>query len=116
MQEDQPRMRAEESSDVLDAQTLCELYVERVFRFASMVSKGSADSEDLAQEALERAIRAIDSYDGRRGSVDAWLWQIVVNAARDAGRVERRRQLSFERMVALLPRRVSDDASDLDSA
>jgi RNA polymerase sigma-70 factor (ECF subfamily) len=116
MQAAQPRVAAFEVADRLDAQKLCELYSERVYRFASMVSKGSVDSEDLAQEALERAIRAIDSYDGRRGSVDAWLWQIVVNAARDAGRVERRRQLSFERMVALLPRSVPDEVSDLDSA
>ncbi len=80
-----------------------------------MVSKGSADSEDLAQEALERAIRAVDSYDNRRGPVDAWLWRIVVNAARDAGRVERRRQLSFDRLAALMPRPVPDEAWHLDS-
>lgn len=116
MQAAQSKAATVEVADRLDAQKLCELYSERVYRFASMVSKGGADSEDLAQEALERAIRAIDLYDSRRGTVDAWLWQIVVNAARDAGRVELRRQLSFERMVALLPRRISDDVSDLGSA
>jgi RNA polymerase sigma-70 factor (ECF subfamily) len=99
----------------LDARTLCELYVERVYRFASMVSKGTLDSEDLAQEALERAVRAIDSFDPDRASVEAWLWQIVVNVARDAGRVERRRQLAFDRMVALLPRPSIDDSAELDS-
>jgi RNA polymerase sigma-70 factor (ECF subfamily) len=116
MQAAQSKAATFEVADRLDAQMLCELYSKRVYRFASMVSKGSVDSEDLAQEALERAIRAIDLYDSRRGTVEAWLWQIVVNAARDAGRVERRRQLSFERMVALLPRQVSEELSDLDSA
>jgi RNA polymerase sigma-70 factor (ECF subfamily) len=116
MQAAQSKAATFEVADRLDAQMLCELYSKRVYRFASMVSKGSVDSEDLAQEALERAIRAIDLYDSRRGTVEAWLWQIVVNAARDAGRVERRRQLSFERMVALLPRQVSEELSDLDPA
>ena len=116
MQAAQSNAATFEVADRLDAQKLCELYTKRVYRFASMVSKGSVDSEDLAQEALERAIRAIGLYDASRGTVDAWLWQIVVNAARDAGRVERRRQLSFERMVALLPRAVPVEVLDLDSA
>ena len=80
MQAAQSKAATVEVADRLDAQKLCELYSERVYRFASMVSKGSVDSEDLAQDALERAIRAIGLYDSRRGTVDAWLWQIVVDS------------------------------------
>ena len=115
MRDVQPRLMSFGLGDRLNAASLCELYAERVYRFASMVSKGAVDAEDLAQEALERAIRSIDSYDSRRGSVESWLWQIVVNTARDAGRVERRRQLSLDRMVALLPRPTRGDVAALDS-
>jgi RNA polymerase sigma-70 factor (ECF subfamily) len=45
---------------------------------------GDADAaEDAVQEAFVRAVRKRASYDGR-GSVNGWVWRIVVNAARDA--------------------------------
>jgi RNA polymerase sigma-70 factor, ECF subfamily len=100
----------------LDAERLCDLYTERVYRFASMVSNRAADAEDLAQDALERAIRALDRYDSERGPVEAWLWRIVVNAARDRGRAERRRRLLLDRVAALLPRRAIESDPAIDAA
>ena len=41
--------------------------------------------EDAVQDAFANALRKRRSYRGR-GSLEAWVWQIVVNAARDAGR------------------------------
>ncbi len=89
---DRPALRAEE---------LCRTYAERVFRFAAMVARGNAEAEDIAQEALLKAIRKLDAYDPRRGSVETWLWSIVVSAARDAGRAAGRRVALWERLTRL---------------
>jgi RNA polymerase sigma factor (sigma-70 family) len=72
-----------------DAQELCERYAHRIYRFAAMVARGDVEAEDLAHDALIKAIRRLALY--ARGSVDAWLWRIVVNTARDAGLTARRR-------------------------
>ncbi len=68
-----------------------------------MVSTSSGDAEDLAQDALERAIRGLKTFDPAKGDLDAWLWRIVVNAGRDAGRVARRERAVFERLTGLWP-------------
>lgn len=74
-----------------DAQELCERYAHRIYRFAAMVARGDVEAEDLAHDALIKAIRRLPMYDPARGSVEAWLWRIVVNTARDAGLTARRR-------------------------
>jgi RNA polymerase sigma-70 factor (ECF subfamily) len=81
----------------LTPEVLCARYAARVYRFAAMVAAGDVEAEDLAQEALVRAIRNLGRFDARRGSVETWLWRIVVNAAIDAGRVSTRRRLLWER-------------------
>jgi RNA polymerase sigma-70 factor (ECF subfamily) len=83
----------------LTAELLLGRYSTRVHRFAVMVSPRGAEPDDLAQQALLRALEAINSFDPRRGTLDAWLWQIVVNVGRDAGRVVRRRELLVERLA-----------------
>ena len=89
---------AEASGDrPLTAEVLCARYAQRVYRFAAMVAAGGIEAEDLAQDALVRAIRNLGRFDARRGSVETWLWRIVVNAAIDAGRVSTRRRLLWER-------------------
>lgn len=79
------------------AEELAAAYLPRVHRYAVMVSP-AADAEDLAQQAMIRAIERLPGFDPRRGSLDAWLWRIVVNLGRDAGRVARRRDLLVERL------------------
>jgi len=81
----------------LTPEVLCARYAHRVYRFAAMVAAGDVEAEDLAQDALVRAIRNLGRFDARRGSVETWLWRIVVNAATDAGRVSTRRRLLWER-------------------
>ncbi len=66
-----------------------------------------AEAEDLAQTALEKALRALPRFDPERGKAEAWLWRIVVNVARDAGRSARRRHSLMERLVALRDRHPS---------
>lgn len=80
----------------LTADALCQTYAPRVYKFAQLVSTDSTDAEDLAQDALERAIRGLNTFNPARGEVEGWLWRIVVNAGRDAGRIAGRQRLVFE--------------------
>lgn len=72
---------------------LCAQYATRVARFASMAAGNDADADDIAQDALLKAIGALDRYDPQRGSLDAWLFRIVANTARDTGRRARVRDM-----------------------
>jgi RNA polymerase sigma-70 factor (ECF subfamily) len=92
-------------------------YAERVHRFAAMVTRNDQDSEDLAQEALVKALRSLPRLDPSRGQLEAWVWRIVINTARDAGRVRRRRLLLSERwardeLVSTGVRTVEGDAME----
>lgn len=68
----------------LTADELCGRHAAQVCRFAALMSPSAQDAEDLAQEALLRAVRSLDRFDAARGPVGAWLWRIVANAAKDA--------------------------------
>lgn len=83
----------------LTAEVLCELYAKRIYKFAQLISADSRNAEDLAQDALERAIRGLKSFDPTKGEIEGWLWRIVINASRDAGRIAGRQQLAFERLA-----------------
>jgi RNA polymerase sigma-70 factor (ECF subfamily) len=78
------------------AEALCHAYAGRVYKFAQLISENASDAEDLAQDALERAIRGFKTFNPARGDVEGWLWRIVVNAGRDAGRIAGRQRLVFE--------------------
>ena len=73
-------------------------YWESAYRFAAMVARDDQDSADIAQEALAAAIRRFDRFDPARGSFDAWLWRIVLNTARDAGRASVRHTSLLDRL------------------
>jgi RNA polymerase sigma-70 factor (ECF subfamily) len=82
------------TSGTITAEELCERYAQSVCRFAALAAGSSSDADDLAQEALLRAVRSLRSYDASRGSMEAWLWRIVANAAKDsASRRQRVRDL-----------------------
>jgi len=83
----------------LTAEAFAATYTERVHRFAVLVSPRTSDPDDLAQEALARVLARLDRYDPRRGAMEAWLWQIVLNLARDAGRAAGRSELLLGRLA-----------------
>src|ERR1700687_1589380 len=83
----------------LTAEELCRRYAPSVCRFAAMIARSSPDADDLAQDALLRAVRAIRRYDPARGTPEAWLWRIVVNAARDSARRRDRARNLIERLT-----------------
>lgn len=74
-------------------------YAERIHRFAAMVTGNDQDSADLAQEAVWKALRGLRRRDPSKGTLEAWVWRIVVNTARDAGRLKKRRLAIRERWL-----------------
>ena len=101
------------SQPALDANEFAVAYAERVHRFAAMVMRNDQDSADLAQEALIKAIRALPRFDPAKGSVEAWVWRIVINTARDAGRLSTRRHLLRERVFQ--DQRISTDERSVET-
>jgi RNA polymerase sigma-70 factor (ECF subfamily) len=98
-------------------ETFAAQYLGRVHRFAVMVSPLGVEPDDLAQEAMVRALANLDRFDPSRGSMDVWLWRIVVNLARDAGRMAGRTELLIERLATQSGMRsveVSAEAAALD--
>jgi RNA polymerase sigma-70 factor (ECF subfamily) len=91
-------------SGALTAEELCRRYTPSVCRFAAMIAGSATDADDLAQDALLRAVRAIRSYDSSRGTAEAWLWRIVVNSARDSARRRERARDLLEQLTFLAPR------------
>jgi len=94
------------------AEELCRIYSASVCRFAGMVSPSPADADDLAQDALLRAVRSLSTYDPARGSMETWLWRIVSNAARDAaGRRQRLRDVVLR--LGIMTPRESESVEDV---
>jgi RNA polymerase sigma-70 factor (ECF subfamily) len=79
-------------------EVLCAVYAERVCRFAAVVAGRDTDPEDIAQDALLKAVTKLDRFDPARGSMEGWLWRIVANTAKDAMRRARLRALLAERL------------------
>lgn len=57
-------------------------------RAAAAIAGDRAAGEDAVQDAFAKAVRKWRSYRGR-GPLEAWVWRIVVNTARDARRSRR---------------------------
>jgi RNA polymerase sigma factor (sigma-70 family) len=61
------------------------LYRARYRQFVRVATAiaGEQKAHDVVQETFTRAIRSSGSYRGE-GTVEAWLWQVLINAARGA--------------------------------
>jgi RNA polymerase sigma-70 factor (ECF subfamily) len=80
-----PGERARAADDAFERFVVPELDV--LLRVAMSLTRNSADAEDLVQDTLLRAYRAVDRFDGRYPR--AWLLTIMRNA--QVNRVRRRR-------------------------
>ena len=95
----------------------------RFLRVAAAILRDEQLAEEAVHDAFVRALRHRHGFD-RRGSLEAWLWRIVVNEARRRRTIERaapvtaldeaaapatanghREAGAVEAMVALLPER-----------
>jgi len=75
------------------------LYRSRVQEFRRVAAAIAGDRElgcEAVQEAFAKALRRRRSHRGT-GTLEAWVWRIVVNAARDA---RRRRPVLLESLAA----------------
>ena len=84
------RLAASGDRDAFDA--LIAPRLDRLFRLALAITRSHADARDATQEACVKAWQALPRLRDQ-GRVDAWLNQIVVNAARMAVRSRSRRQV-----------------------
>jgi len=69
------------------------LYRERLPEFTRAAAAIAGDEEagrDAVQEAFAKALRKRSRFRSE-GNLEAWVWRIVVNAARDAARRRRRK-------------------------
>src|SRR2546423_14106361 len=74
----------------------------KFLRVAVAILRDEQVAEDVVHDAFVRALRHRRGFD-ERGSLEAWLWRIVVNEAR--------RRRSLERRGPLSPQPLLDSAS-----
>lgn len=89
------------------------LYRERLPDFTRAATAIAGDEEsgrDAVQEAFAKALRKRRRFRGE-GNLEAWVWPIVINAARDAGRRRRRKLVAPPHGVLQL--QTSDGPLDL---
>src|SRR3954452_15767214 len=84
-----PLAASEEQVDDFDA--LYRRTFPRVYAYAASLLRDRSAAEEVTAQAFERAYRKRRSYRPRRGTVEAWLFGIVRNAALDELRRRRRR-------------------------
>jgi len=74
-------------------------YQDRLYAFALRFCGNREDAEEVAQDAFVRAYRALKTYPAERVrtlALRAWLYQIVLNVARNRYRRKRHRTVSLE--------------------
>lgn len=103
-------------ASAVDATAIATLYQERFRAFVggayAVVGEPEA-ARDVVQEAFARALRDRRRFRGE-GTLEAWLWRIVVNVARDVARRSRFADLSADELAELATLGGEpNDASDL---
>jgi RNA polymerase sigma-70 factor, ECF subfamily len=96
-------IRAGSQGDQQAVETLFRRYQRRLFQTAMRVLGNSADAEDVLQDAMLSAYRALAHFEGR-SQFSSWLTRIVINAA-----LMRRRALKSRAMESLDAAPDSDD-------
>jgi RNA polymerase sigma-70 factor (ECF subfamily) len=74
-------------------------------RVAAAIVRDRELACDVVQDAFVRAVRQRQTFD-RRGSLDGWVWRIVVNVARDSR--ARRRPEAVDELPDELPSAATD--------
>jgi len=85
----------------------------RLRRVAAGITGDTDAAQDVVQEAFARAIRKRTSF-ARTGSVEAWLWRVVVNTALNRRRADANEAAAGRRLAA--PATVAEDLTGDDHA
>jgi RNA polymerase sigma-70 factor (ECF subfamily) len=115
---DEATLIREARSGSADAvETLVRRHWDAAHRTAFLIVQDAAAAEDIAQEAMLAAVRAIDGFDRRR-PFRPWLHRIVVNRSLDCLRARQRRpEVGGEpAAVAVAPGPVEEMSADLMAA
>lgn len=99
---------------------LVRVFQDRLYSFAYRLCGSREDAEEVAQDAFVRAYRALKSYPPERIralALQAWLYRITLNVARNRRRRKRVTQVSIENGGAAgeAARRAWDSPDDPDS-
>ncbi|HSE64414.1 MAG TPA: sigma-70 family RNA polymerase sigma factor [Thermoanaerobaculia bacterium] len=99
---------------------LVRVFQDRLYSFAHRLCGSREDAEEVAQDAFVRAYRALKSYPPERIralALQAWLYRITLNVARNRRRRKRVAQVSIENGGAAgeAARRAWDSPDDPDS-
>ena len=91
---------------MIPPEELVRKYAQLVYNLSLRLTGRPLDAEDLAQEALARAIKALPSF---RGEADpgTWIYRITVNSWKNRVRAEKRRR--FWRIFSLDHREDDED-------
>jgi RNA polymerase sigma-70 factor, ECF subfamily len=93
-------IRAGRRGDHQSVETLFRRYQRRLFRTALRVLGNAADAEDVMQDAMLSAYRALAHFEGR-SQFSSWLTRIVINAALMQKRAQKGRDGVFGRSCGL---------------
>ena len=102
-------VRAAQRGDVPSFAALLDAYYARCLRFALHMLGSRADAEDAVQDTFVRVHRALPTY-VEREAFEPWLFRILANRCRTAGRRERRRAAVLE--FGEVPEHPSDSRLD----
>jgi RNA polymerase sigma-70 factor (ECF subfamily) len=86
--------------------TNARIHAARIFRHALRMTRNKADAEDLSQDVLLRAVRALDEDLPR--NLDAWLYRVTLNLFLDD--VRRTRHIRFYPLPDLVGNELVDTA------
>jgi RNA polymerase sigma factor (sigma-70 family) len=82
-------IRRKEGADPAEIETIYRARLSDFRRVAAAIVGDVERGSDAVQEAFGNALRKRKSFRGE-GSLEAWLWRLVVNEARDELRADRR--------------------------
>ena len=83
---------AEAVSNASEGERFFAEQAQRVYNLALRLTGSPADAEDLAQDALIRALKALPGFRGE-AAASTWVFRIVVNTWKNRVRSEKRRKL-----------------------
>ena len=84
--------QAEAVSNASEGESFFAEHAQRVYNLALRLTGSPSDAEDLAQDALIRALKALPNFRGD-SAASTWVFRIVVNTWKNRVRSEKRRRL-----------------------